>query len=1012
MLNIQRASAGSGKTYTLARQYILNLIAFKNEEGKWFLRSSCQIEDALTHILAITFTNKATNEMKRRIVENLSLLAKATNTIVTPQLLKDTPYLKEFHEITGKSYSDIGAAAERALRIVLNNYSQFKISTIDSFFQEILRTFTFEANLKDSYQLEIDSKFVTDAALDAAMHELDTKPSSMGNASFWLKTIMKQEAEISTKWNLFNKKASSKSIYAKLKSALLQLENENFKEIKEQLEDYFDSGKNIATLPKTYLELRDKANQERDNLLKKIKKAASEAQQYLLTNNIENQVTKIFKNHIDIAMAMRMKDSFGKTINTGKTVVLKKYFYDNHPVDLLAKDLYAGLDEWDNPSVNSYHKAWTVYGDLLPYLGLLLEIKVFLKEVLDRDNLIQLSDTSYILKKIIGNDDAPFVYERLGARLDHYLIDEFQDTSRMQWDVLHPLLNEGLSQDKDSLIIGDPKQSIYRFRNADHRLITQVVPSTFRNHKASGMSKEENTNWRSQKRIVNFNNYFFKALAKQLSEISVAASPENDFNHLYGNVVQYPDHKDNLGYVEIRRFSKEKISEDDDKEQNEDEETSFESFALSNLAPLIVELIERGYNQKDICVLVNTNLEGKEVVESFISYNDSVEENSQKIDFISEESLLVSSSPAVEIIIGVLEKLANPKPDKKPSQEEESGSTSEISVETSQKPKYYSWLSIKNSYNLFCRNYPDIPPAERLMKFLKEEQFDDAIPDLMKNLPVPTLSAIVEAAANTFLDTSMLKAEALYISSLQDLVTEYSASHANDPASFLEWWKTRGVLMSVATPEGTDAVQIMTIHKSKGLEFKCVIVPFANDALTPSHTKEEWRWITPVVLPELEFPPVLPVKTTKNLIGSAHEPVYRQYFHQFLTDKLNTYYVAFTRAKDELYIFTTKKLKKGSTIAHYLSNILTDGIDPELFTDEEKDWVMNSEELSIDEETDVITYGEPLTLDEIEAELKKDAKKEESKPKVKVRYLEEYFVNSKRPQIRSKVSIVLPSENL
>ena len=1012
MLKIQRASAGSGKTYALAKNYIQNLIGYKNNKKVWKLRNDRQIEDALNHILAITFTNKATNEMKQRIVKNLSLLSEAAHSPLSNKQIDKIPYLREFQNLFSSSIEEIGKASEYALKVILNNYSLFKISTIDSFFQEILRTFTYEANLNDSYQLEIDSSYVSDAAIDSTMQELDTHPSKMGNSTFWLKEIIRDEAKKSQKWNPFDKKPSSRSVYSNIRKTLTQLESEDFKEIKESLDNYFNHLGKKEQLPYLYSDFKNKASNEREVLLKKIYRLANDAEDLILKNNYsESQISKNFFTHLKAAKELKPEESFGYQFNKiekDQSVFLKKYRIENHPLDRVAMEIYANLKEWNTPSPNSFFKNWKIYGELIPYLGLILEVRTFLSKVLESQNIIQLSDTSYILKKIIGNDDAPFVYERLGNKIDHYLIDEFQDTSRMQWDIIYPLLNESEAKGEESLIIGDPKQSIYRFRNADHTLITKVVPEAFPTHKAAGFSIEDNTNWRSHTKIVKFNNYFFKLLASLITELSYKSGKPSDFNDLYSNVVQFPSNQEEKGYVEVRLYEKPiEETEVSSYDSNSDDEISkdwFESVALNNIGPLISSLLERGYHQKDIGILVNTNEKGKNVVEYLVRYNETLPPSSPKIDFISEESLLVSSSPAVELIIDVLKKIAQPGLFFKTQNEEQPEEN--LGEPGIKRRPYVKWNQMKVNYNIFSMQHSDLPAAQRIISFLDQKEFDDSISALLESLPTPSLTSIIESVTDIFLDEEMKRSEGLYISSLQDLVNEYCANHPNDPATFLEWWQSRGCRMSVSSPSGMNAVQIMTIHKSKGLEFKCVILPFVTDSFLPNANKEEWRWIMTTPLEGMELPPVLPIKTNSNLIGSNHEHFYKEYFDQVLTDKLNMFYVAFTRARNELYIFSKKPGRASQSISDYLHQILTGKfLRDDIISEEEKISVISITDLNISDDNSLITLGIPLTSEEI----KKEYLKEINPDLPTTHYFKDYYINKQRPRLKSVVSRVSPS---
>lgn len=998
MLKIHKASAGSGKTYTLARSYIRSLLAY-NSEGKWRLRSEKQMEDAITHILAITFTNKATNEMKQRIISNLSRIAKGADLPPESPQMQDIPYIMYLHELTGEPYHKIAHSAKSALKVILNNYSLFKISTIDSFFQEILRTFTLEAEINDAYQVEIDSSYVIDAALNSAIHRLDSSPATMGNAAFWLKQIMLEEAKKSQSWNPFIQKTSAASAFAKIKEAMFQLDKEDFKDVRDRLYSFYDKSENSDHLLNFYINFEKKATSERRRIYKRIVTHLSKIKELIAGNNYPAEsFHNTFRTQLPKIENFKYGDSLSIKFDNllkNKSVFTAKYKTEGNPVDAEAMKMYGLIQKWQNPSPKSYYKNWLVYGPLIPYLGLILEVRFFLADMLESNNLIKLNDTAYILKKIIGDSDAPFVYERLGERIHNYLIDEFQDTSQMQWDVIKPLLEETEARGEESLIIGDPKQSIYRFRNACHNLISDIVPANFPGHIEAGLSREENTNWRSQTNIVKFNNFFFKILARELAPVSSRSGNSADFGKLYSNVVQYPYNQDGKGYVEIRWFDKNDVIRDDGESASKDEDSQwFENAALENVGPLIHSLIQRGYRQSDIGILVNTNTAGKKVVESLISFNESLPAEAPKIDFISEESLYIASSPAVELIISVFKLLANPKPLSGPSEEK---SDSRPSSES----RYINWNRVKLSFSVYSHLHPSLSPSEKIMNFLNREGEDISVYSLLGDDTVPSLAALVELIAEVFMDEDLKKTEGLFIAAFQDLVNEYSQSRVNDPASFLEWWNAKGRNMSVSSPEGTDAVQIMTIHKSKGLEFRCLILPFATDSMVPSPNKDEWRWVEPQGLQKLDSPPVLPVKTGAELLGSPHQDIYKKYYDQVLTDALNLYYVAFTRARDELYVFTKLPQKRGNYIQDFLLKILS-AIPEYLDTisAEEKEDMIEAGDFVMDKETGVFSLGHPFTSEEIMAE---NLKKPE-KSGVPRHYFDSYFVNKTRPRLRSIAS--------
>ena len=899
MLQLQLASAGSGKTYTLAKKFILFLIAVRVNGGKWRLRTAQEIADGLPRILAITFTNKATNEMKLRIVDKLADLAKADGSVTLSQKeIDDIPYLKDFSKELGVDYQAIGKAAREALAVVLNDYSDFKVSTIDSFFQTVLRTFAYESNLNDSYQVEIDSDFVGEVALDAVFDEINNSPGG-SRANYWLHILMDQDAQKGQKnWNVFQKnKNKRESVYARILNAIRRLDSEEFKEERQKLDDYFDTEDGSDPLIEAYKRSSTQIEGEADQAFAQAKVIAKEVEQkYHEAGLTLKEGMQYLDSHVNKLLTDNKEPFKVKDMSKVKSV-LKGKLKNPHEPELreVVTRMYDAYSRWLDIKSSPRFVHWNVYKDLIPYLGILGEVRVKMREFLENNNTIQLGETNSMLRRIIGEDDAPFIYERLGSTINHYLIDEFQDTSRLQWDNLKPLLSESQGRGEDNLIIGDPKQSIYRFRNADPSLIRKDVPDAFANNiQKAGLSKEENTNWRSDRTIVEFNNFLFKRLAE---EVQGYAKGKVDFLDLYKNVVQFPHNRKREGYVEINFIVPSENQDDDSSSASEAESADtdrqvgkdkFQSIALSKIGPLVSSLIERGYTQKDIAFLVRKNELGVEVVNALMDYNQSLPPEARKIEFISEDSLRVSSSEAVRIIIAVLEKM-----------------TQGTDTRGAQEPAKTDWNDIRCNFSFYALRHPEMSVADQVRGFLNEADPEDAVNGMLADMQTVALPALVEAITENFVPEELRQSDAVFIAALQDMVLEYCDRYAADVASFLLWWRTKGVTRSISSPEGTDAVQIMTIHKSKGLEFKCVILPYADDDVLINTSKTEWKWVeTSSSLDGFGLPPVLPVEKKSNLDPTEHAEVFAEFNDLYMMDNINSSYVAFTRAVDELYVFT------------------------------------------------------------------------------------------------------------
>ncbi|MDE6096151.1 MAG: UvrD-helicase domain-containing protein [Muribaculaceae bacterium] len=988
MLQLQRASAGSGKTFTLAKKFIWFLIAIKEDGKPWRLRTPREIADGLGRILAITFTNKATNEMKQRIVAKLADLSRAADEPVTNEMLSSVAYLKDFSSDLNVSPQNIGIACKEALSALLNDYSAFRVSTIDSFFQSILRTFAYESNLNDSYQVEIDSDYLATAAIDATLDTVDNR-GQHGSAAMWLRLLMDDAASTGSQWNVFQKSETPQSIYTRLRRSIQRLESEEFKGVRKELDGYFDTDNAEDPLAKAYITLKKEMEAPLKEALEEAQSQCSRLASLLRDAGInpKEDCQRWFDSHIKKLPLLRFNDQSSKppfkplAISDSKPLLKKGVSSPlASEINRTAAIMYEAYSMWLEKKESNEWRHWCVYAPLLPYLGLLGEARNRMAEYLEANNMIQLGETNSMLKRIIGEDDTPFIYERLGTAINHYLIDEFQDTSRMQWDNLHPLLAENDSRGQDNLIIGDAKQSIYRFRNADPSLITTSVPEAFPRHVAAGMNRADNTNWRSDRRIVEFNNFFFKALVDKISELGKGTL---DFRNLYSNVAQYPSHREEKGYVEIR------FLDPDLPADCSDEVKETEDSPLSGIPPLIYSLLERGYNCRDIAILVDTNQLGKDVIASIVAFNASLPAGKPGIDFISEESLLVSSAEAVGIIISVLRKLIWGC--RRDTQEEVSESV------------HHDWDDIRSNFSFYSLRHPEQSVAEQICGFLNEDSPEDAINRMLSTMQTVALPALVEAITENFIPVNLRRSQAVFIAALQDMVLEYCERYAADVASFLNWWDSKGKDRSISSPEGTDAVQIMTVHKSKGLEFKCVIMPSATASLTPLR-KSEWRWVRPAsCFAGAGLPPFVPVETTSALEQTEHADIYRRYFDLYMMDRLNSIYVAFTRAVSELYIITRMPRRPDTGLASYLKEICGNADDylRQYMGEEDSDCLLPDGLSRWNDTGDIISFGEKPEVTRPGAATDKDLPEDEL-------VIEEYGVDSS-PSILQYVEGDIPT---
>lgn len=525
----------------------------------------------------------------------------------------------------------------------------------------------------------------------------------------------------------------------------------------------------------------------------------------------------------------------------------------------------------------------------LGMLGVLVNNRqIFLNE----NNLLQLSNTNQILRQIICEEDAPFIYERIGAYIDHYLIDEFQDTSLMQWENLRPLLRESLGRGCDNLIIGDVKQSIYRFRNAEPDLISKIVPSDTGLDiaaEANGKDVVQSTNWRSSRHIVQFNNTIFELLSCNMSQY---ISQADCLSELYRTVVQNIHHINMSGFVHLQFNA------------STDSKSGYEK-----LPEIINDMLVRGYKLRDIAILVNTNTEAENVLAIINNYNITLSEGDVPINIISDDSLKVASSEAVQAVISLLELILHPAG--------QDAKSSDISLFLSR-------------YHYQKRHTPELSFDEIMHKHLANEIAVEGLDEILKNMRALTLPAIIESLAANFLSDDVRNKHAAYLSALQDLVIDYCDNQPGDIASFLRWWRNKEDKFSITSPESVDAINLMTIHKSKGLEFNCVIIPSANWDFAPN--SNEVLWVSPIFpdnvdTGEIPLPPIIPVCFKDLTDTSPYGEYVRKLVQNTLVDSMNKVYVAFTRAKRELHIFTqeppsnenAKKTKLGYALSKMIS---------------------------------------------------------------------------------------------
>ena len=920
MLQIHKASAGSGKTFALTKEYLKLLLGTKGADGRYRLRpmSSYGYLKPKAHgeILAVTFTNKATEEMTNRIIKELALLGGEEGV---------SPYAAEFMEMFGCDARRLQVHARRALNDMLYNFSWFNVSTIDSFFQKVLNTFTRELELPPAHNVEIDDQYPLAVAVGNMLTSINYRNGAREQVSArrhlenWLLQYMKSMADKGGGFNLLSR---SSGLNSDLIDDLGKFFNEKYKINRCEIDGYLSDPDRIVR----FTEAISPAN-----ALAPMEKAVVESCRRtfqmgngMIYHHVANAMEKI--------AGGELPDELSGSWKTVMANPAKRFKAKTEP----SAELEDALEETLNV-VAAYVEKKRFYGFLHRWafnMGLFGQVHRFLDEYRRDNDTLLLSDTNDLLRRIISEDETPFIYERMGTAIKHYLIDEFQDTSQMQWENLKPLVLESLSRGHDNLIIGDEKQCIYRFRNSDPKLlgsrVEKLVGSRFPDALTlKGVDISENCNWRSSANVVRFNNTLFYAMARDMER----GLDGNPVSATYAGLIQQvaERNRESGGYVKVEFLPTApggKLSKDE-----------MEQLQFNRMLQEIDRQLTAGYAPGDIAVLVRKKKQGRAVIarlmeamESDPSWRHGV------LPIVSADSMEINLSPAVRMIVNVLRLTTQPMSVTRPGGEVDEDGRPIADVNPA-----YSRCRMAHRFEL-CR-FDMVPECndkgepvfnddgtprmrrltdnEALMKAVaatssmpgeSADAVQGAIDDEIRRLASmdsPTLMAMTERIIDRFLTVEGRRRDNVFITAFQDLVMDFSENGDNDINSFLEWWDRTGCHSNVQAPEGLDAISVMTIHKAKGLEFGCVHLPYCSDHTVkynePNVKSVSWYRISPEFLPEVDpadVPPMLPLPNTKeNKEIAALRAEAQEWETEQKTDALNVAYVAFTRAVAEMIVY-------------------------------------------------------------------------------------------------------------
>ncbi len=849
---IYRSSAGSGKTYRLALEYVALAVRNPNVFNK---------------ILAVTFTNKATREMKERIIAFLQILANGKDH----QLLEDVR--KETGSLTDRQIAD---NARIVIDNILHNYTQFSISTIDAFFQRIVKSFAKELGLLGNFKVELDQDKIMTEIIDQIMDDLGKEKDLTG----WLVDFSFSKVDENKAWN----------IRPEIESLAKEVLKESFRRVEEALE-----GKGKADF---------------DLLLSEIKKTKKEFESFM--NSGARDALKLIESHgLEIAdfaysyagpagffYRITSKQEYDPKARTRQALEdSEKWCTKTSPKKYqFSAVVDAGLQRITQSLVDHYDEHKTEYITSLEIhrnlyvFGILKRITDKLRAYRQEHDVMLISDVAIFLNRIIADNDAPFIYEKTGSWFRHYLIDEFQDTSGYQWQNFRPLVENGLSQNYKSLLVGDGKQSIYRWRGGDWNLILQQVSRDLANY--SPNEKRLDTNWRSDRKIIEFNNEVFswlsmfirrdfsmeiEALSLPATDKEVLLTMAGDVEKLYADVAQKVAAKNlnpSSGRIEINAFHK-------------TEGISWKESVLEELPKTIERLQDAGFDARDIAVLVRKSDDGKQVIERLMRYKHSPESDAKYCyDAISNESLFLGNSSAIRLLINTIKYGLN---------HDDVIARAEISF---------------NYHQLKSETF--IPSQIHDLGFIQQSGLlpEDFEASVQAFISLPVFEMIERIIQYYGMNDVRYKG---YLQAFQDVVLDYFGSEEKDLNDFLDWWEEKGSRQSVQLPESMNAIRVMTIHKSKGLEFKALLIPFCDWRLDLEANKNNIIWCATDKQP-FDKAGILPLKYSKSLAESFFARDYYQEKIRAYIDNLNLLYVALTRAENYLILNCPPMGEKMTTV--------------------------------------------------------------------------------------------------
>lgn len=845
-LLVYKASAGSGKTFTLAVNYIRHLILNPR---------------AYRQILAVTFTNKATAEMKERILRQLYGIREGDPA--------SEPYLAHINEGLGIKDEELRRRAGTALQYMLHDYSAFRVETIDSFFQSVMRSLARELELSPTLNIELNNAEVLSDAVDSLIEKLT--PTSPVLA--WLLDYINEYIAEDKRWN----------VSSEVKSFGRNIFDESYIERGEALRQYLRTPDALKLYRNVLRELETESLRQMKSFCDRFENELEG--QALVAEDLKGGAKGIagyFRKLRDGKLAD--KDTMNVTLQnclagaqnwSSKTSVRK-----DEIIRLAESRLIPLLQEAEDlrPRKNRTINSCRLSSRHLNKLQLLNQIDEEVRTLNREHNRFLLSDTNALLHKLVREGDSSFVFEKIGANIRNVMIDEFQDTSRMQWDNFRLLLLEGLSQGAESLIVGDVKQSIYRWRNGDWGILNSLgneEPGRF-----PVRVETLKTNRRSETRVIHFNNELFTAAVDYLNTLHLNELKEDcePLKRAYADVAQESPKSVERGYVKASFLEP-------------DEEHDYTGQTLLSMGEEVQALLALGVRLNDIAILVRKNKNIPPIARHF--------DKELHLPVVSDEAFRVDASLAVCMLMDALRYLSNPE-----------DAISRASLIANYQP-------VEKQEDQGVRDW------DRLFTGKPEETLPEAFTSRMETLRLMPLYELLEELFSIF-GMSRIEKQDAYLFFFFDAVTEYLQSNSSELDGFIRYWEK--TLCGKTIPGGEmDGIRILSIHKSKGLEFHTVLIPFCDWRLE-NETNNQLVWCNP---PEAPYNALnlIPVNYSAAMAESVYSDDYLHERLQLWVDNLNLLYVAFTRAGKNLILWS-KKEQKGTMselLAHTLPQIAAMG---------------------------------------------------------------------------------------